>query len=102
MPEPAQDRDAGAGTENRNGSGGMTELRKLIVGHDLERLDSVEARLDDPVRRTADVAQVLPQAVQGARPKSLREALEPVFEKSFQNSVRKHPKDLADAIYPII
>jgi len=34
--------------------------------------------------------------------KSFRAALEPVFEKSFRNSVRKHPREITDAIVPVI
>src|SRR5581483_707268 len=51
---------------------------------------------------SADLARFLPGAIKAARASALRDALEPVFEKAFQSSVRKHPKDLADAIYPVI
>src|SRR5580698_8831751 len=87
MPEPAQ---------------ALAELRELLVGQELDDLASVQARLDDPARRAEDLAQVLPAAIKAAKVKGLREALEPVVEKSFQSSIRNHPKDVVDAIYPII
>lgn len=64
-------------------AGDLTELRKLLTG-------------------PAEVASVLPDAVRAARQKSLRDALQPLFERAFQTSVRNNPRALADAIYPVI
>jgi outer membrane protein OmpA-like peptidoglycan-associated protein len=80
----------------------LAELRELLVGQELEDLAGVQARLADPARRAEDVAQVLPAAIRGAKGRSLRDALEPIVERSFHSSVRKNPKEVADAIYPII
>jgi OOP family OmpA-OmpF porin len=78
----------------------------LLVGQEIAQLAEVRERVSDPAKRSADLAQVLPQllpeAVRGARQKSLRDALEPIFEKAFQSSVRKNPGELAGAIYPIM
>ncbi len=93
MPEPAA---------NGASSGEWNDLRELLVGPEIEQLADVRERLTDPEKRSADLAQVLPEAIRNAKPKPLRDALEPVFEKAFQSSVRKNPKELADAIYPII
>ena len=93
MPEPAS---------NGAGSGDIGELRELLVGPELKRLSALESRWGDPVTRSGDIAEVLPEAIRGAKGKALREALEPVFEKAFESSVRKHPKELADAIFPVI
>src|ERR1700722_5186454 len=99
MGNPAGPNGAGA---NGNGSAELNELRQLIIGDELQQLDTIQARLDDPARRAADLAQVLPEAVKGAKARALRDALEPIFEKAFSSSVRKTPRELADAIYPII
>jgi OOP family OmpA-OmpF porin len=80
----------------------LAELRELLVGQEIEELARVQARLADPGKRTEDLAQVLPEAIKSAKAKSLRDALEPIVEKSFHSSVRRNPKELADAIYPII
>jgi outer membrane protein OmpA-like peptidoglycan-associated protein len=87
MPEPA---DA------------LAQLRELLVGQEIEDLARVKARLSDPAKRAEDLAQVLPEAIKSAKGRSLRDALEPIVEKTFQSSVRKNPKELADAIYPIM
>jgi OOP family OmpA-OmpF porin len=91
MSEPSED-----------GAREFDQLRELLVGPERARLDELQAALEDPEKRSADIARFLPEAVKAARAKALRESLEPVFEKAFQSSVRKHPKDLADAIYPVI
>jgi outer membrane protein OmpA-like peptidoglycan-associated protein len=90
-----------AGT-NGASSAELNELRQLIIGPELQQLATVQERLDDPVQRAADLAQVLPEAVKGAKAKALREALEPMIERAFTSTVRKHPRELADVIYPVM
>ncbi|HWE48480.1 MAG TPA: OmpA family protein [Bryobacteraceae bacterium] len=77
-------------------------LRELLVGPEIDKLERLHARVHEPASRAADLAEVLPDAIRGAKAKALRESLEPVFEKAFAHSVNKHPKVLADAIYPVI
>jgi OOP family OmpA-OmpF porin len=96
MPEPAADSPNGAGSSD------FAQLTELLVGPERAQLADLQSRFDDPARRAVDLALALPEAVKRAKAKSLREALEPVFEKAFENSVRKHPRELADAIYPVI
>jgi OOP family OmpA-OmpF porin len=66
------------------------------------RITGLEKRLDDPAVRSEETGKILPAAVKAASAKRLREALEPVFEKSFRDSVRKHPQEIKDAIYPVL
>jgi outer membrane protein OmpA-like peptidoglycan-associated protein len=80
----------------------LAELRELLVGQELSILAEVESRVTDPAKRVNDVAEVLPAAIKSGKAKGLREALEPIVERSFKASVRRNPKELADAIYPII
>jgi OOP family OmpA-OmpF porin len=101
MPEPAPDR-AAEQSPNGSGSAEFVQLRDLLVGPEREQIADLQERLRNPEKRAADLAEALPGAVRKARNKPLREALEPIFEKTFESSVRKHPKDLADAIYPVI
>src|SRR5205085_2461314 len=82
---------AKGGPANGGGAAELGELRRILIGQDLEQLAALQRRMDDPAVRAAETGQVLAEAVKAAPGKSLREALEPVFEKSFQNSVRKHP-----------
>ena len=102
MPEPPEDRAASGSPGNGAGSAEFAELRRIIVGRDLDQIAGLQRRLDDLAIRSAETGKILPAALKAAHGKSLREALEPVFEKSFQNSVRKHPQEISDAIYPIM
>ena len=90
MPEPATESD------------GFAQLRELLVGPERDEIAGIQQRLRDPEQCAADLARFLPDAIKAARAKALRESLEPIFEKAFQASVRKHPQVLADAIYPVI
>lgn len=101
MAESAGDR---AATSSRgNGIGAeFAQLRELLLGEELNELAAIRGRMDDPARRSAELAEVLPDAIKAARAKALRAALEPLFEKVFQSSVRKHTREIADAIYPVM
>src|SRR5258706_14199544 len=101
MQEPPADRAATGSPANGAGSPEFAELRRLLIGQDLDQLAAINDRLDNPARRSADFAQVLPDPIRAARVRNPREAFEPIFEKSFQRSVRKHPRALADAISPV-
>jgi len=100
MPQPASS-EAGKST-NGSGSAEFEELRELLIGPERAQIHDLRERIENPEKRGADLAAALPHAVQSAKAKALREALEPIFEKAFEASVRRHPKDLADAIYPVI
>jgi outer membrane protein OmpA-like peptidoglycan-associated protein len=112
MPEPAADQtgksvngatpDNGATPGNGSDASEYAQLRDLLVGPERDQIAEIQERLDNPEKRAADLAEALPVAVRKARSKPLRDALEPIFEKAFEISVRKHPRDLADAIYPVI
>lgn len=80
----------------------LEELRELLIGQELESLADVQGRISDPARRAQDLAQVLPDAIKSAKAKNLREALEPLVERSFHHAVRKNPGEIVEAIYPVI
>jgi outer membrane protein OmpA-like peptidoglycan-associated protein len=87
---------------NGAGAAEMGELRRILIGEELDQIAGLQKRLDDPAVRSSETGHVLPAAIKAAPGKSLREALEPVFERSFQSSVRKHPREISDAIYPVM
>ncbi len=100
MANPASTNGAGAsGTDSAE----LNELRRLIVGPELEQLATVQERLDDPAQRAADLYAGAAGGRQGRKSAvALRESLEPFIEKAFASSVRKHPHELAESIYPVI
>jgi len=80
----------------------FTELRALIVGPEQRQLRTMQARLDDPATQARDVSRVLPVAMLLRKddPQMLR-ALAPAVEEAITTSVRRNPRPLADALFPI-
>lgn len=84
-------------------AGGLAELRTLIIGPEQRQLRALQARLDDPGRQARDISEVLPEAVLlRKQDPHLTRALAPTIEEAITASVRKNPRPLADALFPVI
>ncbi len=96
------DRDLPATSSNDEET--MAELRTLLLGPAEAQIAEVHARLTDPRRQLEEVSHVLPAAiaVRSRRDDELIDALAPTVSAALQQSVRKDPKPLADAIFPVI
>lgn len=79
-------------------------LRSLLLAEDVERIDELTSRLDDPTRRSEEVGAVLSQAISGRteRDKDIATALETPIEEALSRSIREDPGRIADAIFPVI
>ena len=81
----------------------LTSLRSILIGPAERKLQAIEARLDDRFSQARDIAAVLPQALQQrAGDAELARALTPPVERAITDSVRRDPKPLADALFPVI
>jgi outer membrane protein OmpA-like peptidoglycan-associated protein len=82
----------------------MAELRTLLLGPAEKQLAEVHARLTNPRRQMEEVSRALPAAiaVRSRQNDDLTVALAPTVAAALQQSVRKNPQPLADAIFPII
>ena len=91
---PNQDSDEGT----------MAELRSLLLGPAEAQLAEVHTRLTDPERQLEEVSRVLPDAiaVRARQDDDLTTVLGPTVSAALEHSVRKDPKPLADAIFPIM
>jgi OOP family OmpA-OmpF porin len=80
----------------------FAELRSLIVGPEQRQLHTIQVRLDDPATQARDVSRVLPVAMLLRKddPQMTR-ALAPTVEEALTASVRRNPRPLADALFPI-
>jgi OOP family OmpA-OmpF porin len=87
-----------------NGEGTMAELRSLLLGPVEQQIDEVHTRLFDPQRQVEEVSRALPDAisVRSRQDDELTTALSPAVSAALEHSVRKDPKPLADAIFPIM
>jgi outer membrane protein OmpA-like peptidoglycan-associated protein len=81
----------------------LSALREVLVGPERERLSELEARLDDPELRARDVGDVLPHVLlQHAEDPHFARALTPPLERALTAAVRRDPKPMADALFPVM
>jgi OOP family OmpA-OmpF porin len=81
----------------------FAELRSLLVGPEQHQLRALQTRLDDPATHARDVSRVLPAAVElRTNDPHLKRALAPTIEEAISASVRRNPRPLADALFPIM
>ena len=100
MGSPA-DPPQGAGDETAD----LEELRRLLLRPERERIESLQeqvGRFEEPGPES--VSRVLPEALlHGLKnDERLAGALAPTVEDALHDSVKRDPKPLADAIFPVI
>jgi outer membrane protein OmpA-like peptidoglycan-associated protein len=100
-PQPSEGPSAGGDARQAEA---MDELRRLLLGEEQERLSDLARRVEDPLLRAEDVSRVLPQAVVRCAKQDgrLSQALAPTVESALRTSIRRDPRVLANAIFPII
>lgn len=88
----------------RPGSDEFELVRDLLFGREKTQLSQLQERLENPEIRAQDVSRVLPEAVRACASDGdrLARALTPSVEVALQESVRRHPSILTNAIFPII
>src|SRR5688572_13021139 len=81
----------------------FTELRTLLVGPEQRQLRALQTRVEDPAAQARDVSRVLARAVElRNNDPHLKRALAPTIEETISASVKRNPRPLADALFPII
>ena len=82
----------------------LEALRALLVEEEKREIAALRERFDQRALEVADVADVLPDAflLQGARDDRLGKALAPTIDDAIQESVKRDPGAIADAIFPVI
>jgi outer membrane protein OmpA-like peptidoglycan-associated protein len=79
------------------------ELRSLIVGPEQRELRTLAAHLLDPSVQVRDVSRVLPDAIAlRSNDAQLTRVLAPTIEDALTASVRRDPRPLADALFPVM
>src|SRR5580692_9012266 len=108
MAEQAQRRafEAQAQEKPTHNNHAYEELRHLIVAPEQEGIATIQERLDNLEKRTADVSVVVAEAIQMRREKgddlALAAALAPTIQETLRESVRRDPHVLADALFPVM
>lgn len=82
----------------------LDELRSLLVGEQDEKIVRLERRIEDPAANLKTVSEVLPEAVRlrNESDDKLTRAMAPSVDEVIRESVRRRPKVLADALFPIM
>ena len=93
-----------ARTEYDPASHDLSELRELLLGAERRRLRELERRLDAAGVTKEELAELLPDAIvmRAARDRHLARALAPTVENALGESVRRNPRQIATAIFPIL
>ncbi len=82
----------------------LEQLRDILLAPEKEQLADLRARLDDPDAQAEELSRILPAAMQRAAGKdgALAAAITPTVEKAVNDSVRRDPSVLINAIFPIM
>jgi len=82
----------------------LESLRALLFQREIEMLEQLKARLDDPAAQAKDISNVVAEALllRAGKDDRLQVALEPLVENIFQVSLRRHPHRFIDVLFPLM
>jgi outer membrane protein OmpA-like peptidoglycan-associated protein len=82
----------------------LEQLRRLLVGHEIETLSRLTRQIDDPEQLAALVSRILPAALAQAwaENKTLGQILAPAFEEATRSSIRSDPRTLVNILHPLM
>jgi OOP family OmpA-OmpF porin len=80
------------------------KLRSLLVGPEQARLEAISDELRSRAIRVEDLAEKLPDALalRGSRDDQIGRALSPTIDTALRESIRRDPREMAAAIFPIL
>ncbi len=81
------------------------ELRRLLLGPELDKLEQLRNRLETPESFSSEVGEVLPRAMIKSTEQhreELSQAMIPTVEEIVRQSVKKDINRFADALFPVI
>ncbi|MGD0646418.1 MAG: OmpA family protein [Acidobacteriaceae bacterium] len=80
------------------------ELRELLLGDQMQKVEELRNRLDDQSVRAGEVSKILAQALSLSiqRDQRISNTLHPVIQHSLRTSVEREPEILATALFPIV
>ena len=80
----------------------LKHLRELVVGPTRDSIEQLREEVREKQVDADQVTEVLPQAITNAPKKQLARALGPTLSDAFQDSIKRDPRSLVDAISPIM
>jgi flagellar motor protein MotB len=94
----------GLAAEYDPGSTEFAELRELLLGEERRKLAELQQRVEAQGKNAEELAELLPEAValRSGRDRQLARALAPTLESAISESVRRNPREIATAIFPVL
>lgn len=82
----------------------LDELRRLLFGAEIEKLESLKTRIEEPEHFSSQVGDILPKAMvkSAEHGDELSAAMVPTVEEIVRLSVKKDINRFADALFPVI
>ena len=79
-------------------------LRQLLVGPERQQLSELADRMDRAAVTPQTLADHLPEAIalRTSRDRQLGRALAPTVETALRESIRRNPREIASAIFPVL
>jgi OOP family OmpA-OmpF porin len=102
-PDSAPPERAGNGTGGRR-SPEFAQLRELLLGPERRRLEELADQVDAIGLTAEEMAERLPEAIalRASRDHQLGRALAPTIETALRESIRRNPREIATAIFPVL
>jgi OOP family OmpA-OmpF porin len=93
-----------ASAEPHDGNSDLGKLRELLFAQEIERLKSLQKRLDNPIDHARDTSEVIAEALllRAQKDNMLYTALGPLTEKLFKEALRKSPMDFVNVLFPLM
>lgn len=90
--------------EAKRSAADLDAVRSVLVGPEQRRLAELATRLEGFEVAPADLAEVLPEAIalRTGRDQQLGRALAPTVETALRESIRRNPREIAAAIFPVL
>lgn len=90
--------------EQQRGATEFATLRQLLVGPERQQLDELADRVEQVAITPQTLADQLPEAIalRTSRDRQLGRALAPTIETALRESIRRNPRDIASAIFPVL
>jgi outer membrane protein OmpA-like peptidoglycan-associated protein len=90
-----------------NGDSSVAEfdtLRRLLIGPEQSRIEELSEEITSRQLTPEELADHLPEAIalRAGRDDHLGRALGPTFETAMRESIRRHPEEMAAAIFPVL
>jgi OOP family OmpA-OmpF porin len=79
-------------------------LRQLLVGPEQQQLNDLVDRIEQEAITPQNLAEQLPEAIalRTSRDRQLGRVLAPTIETAIRESVRRNPREIASAIFPVL